>query len=68
VHTVGSNGPPQFKDLLRAFGESNGYPILVNTSFNGFHEPIVCNPRDALRVFYGSGIDVLVFGQFVLSK
>jgi carbamoyltransferase len=68
VHTDGSNGPPQFKALLRAFGESNGYPILVNTSFNGFHEPIVCNPRDALRVFYGSGIDVLVFGQFVLSK
>ena len=47
---------------------SSGLPFLVNTSFNGFHEPIVCSPRDAVRVFYGSGIDVLVLDQFVLRK
>jgi carbamoyltransferase len=68
VHTVGSEGPPLFRALLRAFGDATGYPILVNTSFNGFLEPIVCNPRDAIRVFYGTGIDMLVFGQFVLTK
>jgi carbamoyltransferase len=41
---------------------------VVNTSFNGFHEPIVCSPRDAVRVFYGTGLDVLVINQFVLRK
>lgn len=68
VQTVGPDGPPRFQALLRAFGDAAGGPVLVNTSFNGFHEPIVCNPRDAIRVFYGSGIDMLVFGQFILTK
>ena len=43
-------------------------PVLVNTSFNAFQEPIVCNPRDAIRVFYGSGIDLLVLDCFTLEK
>jgi carbamoyltransferase len=68
VHTVGSDAPPRFRALLHAFGEETGIPILVNTSFNGFREPMVCSPRDAVRVFYGTGIDVLAVGQFVISK
>jgi carbamoyltransferase len=68
VHTVGAHEPPRFKALLHAFGEVTGVPMLVNTSFNGFQEPIVCSPRDAVRVFYGTGIDVLVMGHFVLAK
>jgi carbamoyltransferase len=68
VQTVGAEGLPRFRALLQEFGRAEGLPILVNTSFNGFREPIVCSPRDAIRVFFGSGIDVLVFGQFVLTK
>ena len=68
VHTVDSQSSPRFHALLRAFGDASGQPILVNTSFNGFQEPIVCSPRDAVRVFFGTGIDVLVLGQFVVTK
>jgi carbamoyltransferase len=68
VHTVGAGSPPRFKRLLEAFANASGVPFLVNTSFNGFHEPIVCSPRDAVRVFYGTGIDVLVLNEFVLTK
>jgi len=68
VHTVGDAEPPRFRRLLQAFGEATGVPILVNTSFNGFSEPIVCSPRDAVRVFYGSGVDTLVLGEFVVTK
>ena len=68
VHTVGRQAPRRFVRLLQAFGEVTGFPGLVNTSFNGFHEPIVCSPRDAVRVFYGSGVDLLVLDQFVLTK
>jgi carbamoyltransferase len=69
VQTVDNGGgPSRFRSLLRAFGEASEGPILVNTSFNGFQEPIVCNPRDAIRVFFGTGIDMLVFGQFVVTK
>jgi carbamoyltransferase len=64
---VGAN-PPMFRRLLKRFGELAGVPVLVNTSFNGFHEPIVCTPRDAVRVFYGTGLDALVIGNFFLRK
>src|SRR5207248_2799743 len=68
VHTVGSNGPPRFRALLEAFGDVAGIPILVNTSYNGFREPIVCTPRDAVRVFFGAGVDTLVLDHFVTNK
>ncbi|MDH4066365.1 MAG: hypothetical protein OEW19_18340 [Acidobacteriota bacterium] len=68
LQTVGHDGLPQFRRLLEVFGESTGLPFLVNTSFNGFHEPIVCSPRDAVRVFYGSGLDLLVINQFLVRK
>jgi len=58
----------QFYRLLRSFGDLTGVPILVNTSFNGFNEPIVCTPRDAVRVFHGTGLDMAVIGSFVLHK
>jgi carbamoyltransferase len=68
VQTVGSEAPARFRSLLARFGEATGLPALVNTSFNGFQEPIVCNPRDAIRVFYGSGLDLLVIDRFTLEK
>jgi carbamoyltransferase len=68
VQTVGDGALPRFRRLLEAFGAATGLPFLVNTSFNGFHEPIVCSPRDAVRVFYGSGVDLLVLDQFILRK
>jgi carbamoyltransferase len=69
VQTVGHEAPSRFRRLLAAFAEATGLPpILVNTSFNGFHEPIVCSPRDAVRVFYGSGLDLMVLDQFVVRK
>jgi carbamoyltransferase len=58
----------RFHLLHEAFGEATGVPALVNTSFNGFSEPIVCSPRDALRVFFGTGLDVLVLDRFILRK
>jgi carbamoyltransferase len=57
-----------FHTLIKAFGQLTGVPILVNTSFNGFNEPIVCTPRDAVRVFYGTGLDMMVIGNFILQK
>jgi carbamoyltransferase len=67
VQTV-DDEPAPFRALLRAFGETGVPPVLVNTSFNGFHEPIVCSPRDAVRVFYGTGLDLLAIGNFLLRK
>jgi carbamoyltransferase len=68
LHSVTPDSPPRFRAVLSAFGQTTGVPCLVNTSFNGFHEPIVCTPRDAVRVFFGSGLDVLIVDQFIVTK
>jgi carbamoyltransferase len=54
--------------LLIAAGKSTGLPVLYNTSFNLFGDPLVCTPRDAVRSFYSSGIDALFAGSFYLEK
>jgi carbamoyltransferase len=67
VQTIGPE-PCLFRDLHYALAAAGAPPVLVNTSFNGFSEPIVNSPRDAIRVFYGTGIDTMVLGRFVLRK
>jgi carbamoyltransferase len=68
VHTVNYKTNPLFWRLLNKFGDKTGVPILVNTSFNLFGEPIVCTPREAVRSFYCSGIDALVINRFIIRK
>jgi carbamoyltransferase len=58
----------RFYALHKAFAAHTGLGVLVNTSFNGFSEPIVCSPRDAIRVFFGTGVDVLILDRFVVRK
>src|SRR5271157_468607 len=68
VHTVERQANPLFWKLLHKFGESAPAPILVNTSFNLFGEPLVTDPRGAVRSFYCAGIDALALGPFLLVK
>jgi carbamoyltransferase len=68
VHTVSKDDNPLYWSLLHAFGEKTGLPVLYNTSFNLFGEPLVCTPRDAVRSFYSSGIDAMIAGNFLLEK
>ena len=76
VHVDGTARPqrvtaranPRFHALLRAFGAETGHEVLINTSFNVQGEPIVDSPRDAVRCFGGTGIDVLAIGDFVAFK
>lgn len=57
-----------FHNLLSAFHERTGIPILLNTSFNVAGEPIVNTPVEALRCFHGSGLDALFMGSYMLKK
>jgi len=68
VHTVAAADNPLYHRLLHAAGKATGLPVLYNTSFNLFADPLVCTPRDAVRSFYSSGIDALFVGNFVLEK
>ena len=68
VHSVDKDENPLYWRLLHAAGKATGLPVLYNTSFNLFGEPLVCAPRDAVRSFYSSGIDAMLVGQFFLQK
>jgi carbamoyltransferase len=68
VHTVEKRANPLFWKLLHKFGESAPGPILVNTSFNLFGEPLVTDPRSAVRSFYCAGVDALAVGPFLVVK
>ena len=68
VHTVSQQDNPLYWALLHAAGKSTGLPVLYNTSFNLFGDPLVCTPRDAVRSFYSSGIDALFVGNFFVQK
>jgi carbamoyltransferase len=68
VHTVTAEENPLFHRLLHAWGAKTGLPVLYNTSFNLFSDPLVCTPRDAVRGFFSSGIDAMITGHFLLEK
>ena len=68
IQTINRAQNAVYHDLLRAFQQRTGVPVLVNTSFNTRGEPIVCTPRDAIECFWSSPLDALVIGSFLLEK
>ncbi len=76
VHVDGSARPqtvtraqnPLLYELILAFSEETGVPMLLNTSFNAQGEPLVCAPQDAIKTFLATKLDVLVLGDFVVRR
>jgi GAF domain-containing protein len=68
AHVVEEKDNPLYHRLLREAGKATGLPVLYNTSFNLFGDPLVSAPRDAVRSFYSSGIDAMFVGNFLLEK
>ncbi len=59
---------PKFYSLLKRFHEKTKTPVLINTSLNRRGEPMVCSPQDALDMFYGSGLEYMVLGDYLVKK
>jgi carbamoyltransferase len=68
VQTVPRDSNPFYYDVIEAFGRLTGVPVVLNTSYNVKGEPIVESPVDAIRCFYGTGIDALVIPPFLVAK
>ncbi len=66
--TVSRKTNPAYWNLINAFKKLSGVPGILNTSFNIKGEPVVCSPSDALRCFFGTGLDVLVIGDYIVEK
>jgi len=66
VQTVYKN--TQMHTLLGEFEKLSGYPILLNTSFNIKDKTMVLTPKDAIETFMDTDMDILVMGNFVITK
>jgi carbamoyltransferase len=67
VQTVNKSSHP-FRILLERFYELSECPVLLNTSLNMAGKPIAGYPENALSVFKGSNMDILVIGNDVFQK
>ena len=65
---VTPTGNPRYHELLSKFHQKTGIPVLLNTSLNRRGEPMVCSPDDALNMFYGSDLQNLAIGDFLIRK
>jgi carbamoyltransferase len=68
LQTVRREWNSRYYDIVHAFGQKTGVPVLMNTSFNLRGEPIVTTPANAFNTFSKSDIDLLVLERFVVRK
>jgi carbamoyltransferase len=68
VQSVSREDNPNYHDLISEFKKLTGYGVIINTSFNVNGEPIICTPRDAVRCFMKTNMDILVLNNYILFK
>jgi carbamoyltransferase len=68
VQTVSRDDNPLYWQMIKAFEEITGVPMVVNTSFNDNNEPIVCTPTDAVNCLLKTDLDALAIGSFWVEK
>ncbi|OKK06187.1 hypothetical protein AMK26_08990 [Streptomyces sp. CB03234] len=66
--TVSADVDPLYHRLIGKVGEHTGTAVILNTSFNGRDEPVVCSPRDALATFHRLPMDALALGPFLVRR
>ena len=67
LQTVDAESNPRYCALIAAFFRRTGVPMVLNTSFNE-NEPVVCRPEEALDCFLRTQMDVLVLGNYVVTR
>lgn len=68
VQTVSETDNKDFYELLKEVKKETGIGMVLNTSFNERHEPIVERPDDAVQMFLKTPMDALVLGPYLLKK
>lgn len=68
VQTVNRQENPAFHHLLRKLEELTGIPVVLNTSYNVNHQPIVCSEAEAVQTFVDMGIDALYIANAKVTR
>ena len=66
VQTVDREIEPLYYRLISEFCEITGVPLVLNTSFNGYGEPMVETASDALDALRSMGLDALAVGDYLV--
>lgn len=67
LQTVFKATNERYHNLIDAFHKKTGVPVVLNTSFNE-NEPVVCKPEEALACFLRTKMDVLVMGDYMVTR
>jgi carbamoyltransferase len=67
LQTVTREANPRYWQLIKAFENLTGVPVVLNTSFND-NEPIVCRPEEAIDCFLRTQMDALVLNDFLVTR
>ncbi|MEK6328426.1 MAG: carbamoyltransferase C-terminal domain-containing protein, partial [Actinomycetota bacterium] len=65
VQTVERQIEPLYHRLISRFHEITGVPLVLNTSFNGYGEPMVETAAEALDAMHSMGLDALAVGDYL---
>lgn len=68
IQSVSKEGEPFVHAFLLELKKRIGFPIVLNTSFNVAGQPIVESPEDAINTYLLNDIDILVIGNYVITK
>lgn len=68
IQTVHVETNPLYHELITAVGAKTGLPMVLNTSLNAYGDPMACEPYQALRTYFTTGLDALVLGKYILEK
>ena len=68
VQTVDRQHNPAFHHLLTRLKGIIGFGVVLNTSYNVNHQPIVCSEQEAIETYVEMGIDALYMGQTRISR
>ena len=67
LQTVHKETNARYYHLIEAFRDISGVPMVLNTSFNE-NEPVVCRPVEALDCFLRTRMDLLVLGDWMVTR
>lgn len=65
VQTVERETEPLYHRLIACFKQLTGVPLVLNTSFNGYGEPMVERPEDALACLHSMNLDAVIVGDYI---
>ena len=68
VQTVDRNHNPSFHHLLTRLKGLTDFGVVLNTSYNVNHQPIVCSEHEAIETYLEMGIDALYMARTRISR